>query len=164
MDLLIDTYNLLHAPMPVELAGLNEERLCHLLAVGPWRKPVLVCDGKPKPGLPTRSPVPGVRIVFSGVGKTADDWIIEAVATSHSPKQMTIVTNDRQIQKHVRRRRARVLTCEQFIRQLETLAASQLGHSDKALPPSQAQKPDSVGLSEQEVERWLKRFGLNEED
>ena len=55
----------------------------------------------------------GIRIIFSQ-GMNADEKIKELVETADSPKNIVVVTNDRDIQICVRRFQARVKTVQEF--------------------------------------------------
>ncbi len=158
MPLFIDCYNLLHAPMPPSLAGLDEDGLCRLLAQSPWAgdRILVVCDGMIKPGLAARSPVSQVELIYSGPHKSADDVIIELTAAYSAPRRLYVVTDDREIRKAVKRRRAQTLSTAAFIRALATMkppgspgpAATPIARHRPALPPG-------------EVNHWLKEFGID---
>ena len=155
MPLLIDCYNLLHAPMPPSLAGLEEDGLCRRLAVSLWAGGGIsvVCDGVVKPGTPAFSPVPQVQLIYSGPGRSADDVIIEMIDADSSPRRLYVVSDDREIQKAARRRRCQVLSTGSFIR---TLAASR--------PPSgtaSAAGRSRAALSPNQVDAWLQQFGID---
>jgi uncharacterized protein len=156
--LLIDCYNLLHAPMPPCLAGLEENRLCRLLPRGPWHRQrmVVVCDGGPKPGLPVASPIPAVELLYAGKGCSADDLIQAMIQQHHTPRRVTLVTSDRELQKLARRRKSVVISSEDFVQILAALAANAApGNLEDAEPPrGQSPLPPSA------VEAWLQTFGL----
>ena len=160
MPLIIDGNNLLHAPMPTILAGLDEARLCRLLAAGPWRgrRMVVVCDGAPGPMREVESPENAVELVHSGPNKTADDLIIAMVDKDSAPRRLVVVSNDRQIQRAARRRRSKVCSCEQFIRQLVAIAnAEAAGRAN----PQKPRRPAPGSLDANDVDAWLKEFGLD---
>jgi predicted RNA-binding protein with PIN domain len=149
MRLLIDGYNLLHTTMPSHLAGLDEAGLCGLLARSRWRGgAVVVCDGMPKPGLAAVSPVASVELVYSGVGRSADEHIIALIEAHSAPRRLAVVSNDREIQKAARRRRCRVLTCERMIGELAILAAAS------------GSRPPEGGIGGG-TDYWLRQFGLD---
>lgn len=153
MGLVIDGYNLLHAPMPPSLAGLEEDRLCRLLARGPWRgRVVVVCDGQPKPFAPA-SPVPEVELLYSG-GRSADEVIEELIARDTAPRRLTVVSTDRQVQKAAKRRRCAAMTSEQFVTILTRLAAT--------ATPARPDRPVIDKLPRDEVQRWLDEFGISD--
>ena len=162
MPLLIDCYNLLHTTMPSNLAGLEEGRLCELLARGPWTRSrervAVVCDGVVKPGGLAESPAPGVELLYSGRRQSADDVIIDLIDACSSPRRLVVVSNDRVIQRACRRRRGQSWSCEKFIGELARLAASG-GASSGGTPP---QKQRS--LSADEVEQWLETFGIDADE
>lgn len=157
MALLIDCYNLLHAAMPPSLAGLDEAGLCRLLARSPWagERIVIVCDGAPKPGIVSASPVAGVELLYAGKGRSADEEIFDRIDADHSPRRLTVVSSDREIQKAARRRRALAKSSEEFVRELAATRRS--GSSPEH------DKPASHGkLASDEVDRWLDEFGIND--
>lgn len=161
MSILIDCYNLLHAPMPPRLAGMAEGQLCMLLASSQWRRRmVVVCDGMPKPLGLIESPTDAVELVYSGVGRTADSVIMQMVVDDSAPKRLIVVSNDREIQKAARRRRARVWSCETFIHEL--LKGMNRGGKAADTPPAPAKQQGPLG--DEEVDRWLERFGVDGEE
>ena len=154
MVLLIDCYNLLHAPMPVSLAGLDETWLCRLLARSRYAsgRIVVVCDGTAKPGGPAGSAALNVDLVFSGPTRSADDVIIGLIERDSAPRSLTVVSNDRQIQKAARRRRARLCTCDQMIHELL---------HDDGDDADEAGKPTQGKLSDDQVGYWSAQFGID---
>jgi predicted RNA-binding protein with PIN domain len=158
VPLLVDAYNVMHATMPPSLAGLDEAGLCRALGRSPWAgdRIVVVCDGVAKPLGVNESPDPRVDLVFSGPRRSADDVIIAMIDADTAPRRLTVVSTDREIRRAARRRRATSLTAEQFI---QLLAAARSGGSS-----SRADEPPPAGpLDEAEVERWLRRFGVDED-
>ncbi len=158
MPLVVDCYNVLHTDMPAALAGLDESRLCRLLARTAWAGDgiVVVCDGSVKPHGPSHSPVPTVDLRYSGRGQSADDVITQMIRTSSAPRRLTVVSSDRQIQKAARRRRCRVIGRVEFVRLLAA-AGGVFGE------PTHRGKLDGP-LTQLEVQQWLKRFGMDSDD
>ena len=154
MPLLVDCYNVLFAPMPTSLAGLDEAGRCRALARSAWRgqHAVVVCDGVVKPHSPEESPVDGVELRYSGRGRSADDVIVELIDADSAPRRLTVVSSDRQVQKAARRRRCKVVSSEDFIRVLAT-QSSIVDPSDKG--------DLSRSLSEEETNQWLEQFGID---
>jgi len=156
MALIVDCNNLIHMSMPPALAGLGELRLCHLIAAGvPTGGAVVVCDGGPRAGNSTEN---GVELVYAGPGRTADDVIIELVNCDSAPRRLTVVSNDNQIRKAARRRRAKVMDCDQFISQLLSWLSE--GGRGEASPDD---KSGATTLDKQQVRQWLETFGLEHE-
>ncbi len=153
MALVIDCYNLLHQTMPASLAGLDENRLCRLLAAGPWRGQtiIVVCDGRPKPHA-LGSPVDEVELRYSLDG-SADEQIMAIIDADHSPRRLTVVSSDRQIQKHAQRRRCVVVPCDRFV---TTLAQR------RPAAATTSSKTQRGPLPASEVQRWIDAFGVDE--
>lgn len=165
MPWLIDAYNVLHQTMPPALAGLGEAGLCDRLTRGIWaaQSCILVCDGKPKPHSPDPAALPHVRLVFTGPHRSADDWITDHARKLSDPRRWVVVTTDRALQQRVRPRRVRLLDSDAF---LSALARGQLPPSapDQTIEGRSARPtkhtPHTIG--EQQTQRWLKAFRLDE--
>ncbi len=155
MPLIIDCYNLLHADMPPLLAGLEEDRLCRLLDVSRYRAGAItvVCDGLPKPDLPSRSPVTSVALIYSGRDRSADDVIIAMIDADSAPRRLVVVSDDREIQKAARRRRAKAVGCGAFVGELRALA--------ERLESDGGDAPDLSCSFEGDAAHWAALFGLD---
>ena len=161
MPLLVDCYNVLYADMPTRLAGLDEAGLCRVLASSVWggQGVVVVCDGHVKPNGPEASPVVGVDLIYSGPGRSADDVIIEMIDRDSAPRRITVVSNDRAIQKAAKRRRCRVMSSETLI------AVLSAGGPRRHQTTGTTNKEYLSGpLTEDEVEHWLEQFGVDGDD
>lgn len=161
MPLIVDCYNLLHADMPPILAGLDEDRLCRLLDISAYPDGAItvVCDGLPKPHLPSRSPVESVALVYSGSDQSADDVIIAAIDADTAPRRLTVVSDDRQIQKAARRRRAKVVGCTALVAELRGLAERTRDLQSKG--PGHPPHAQSDGPAAGDVETWARMFGVD---
>ncbi len=153
---LIDCYNFLFADMPQDLAGLDELTLAGILSGSGFCEVVLVCDGDPKPGVPSGELCAGVRAVYSGKRRTADSVLIEMLRKHSAPRSLTVVSSDNEILKAAFARKARGVTSQGFIREVHRL---QGGGKKKE---GGGGKPRG-GLSEGQVDGWLKAFGIDEE-
>ena len=169
MPLIIDGNNLLHSPMPPVLAGLEELGLCRLLARGPWRRQrvVVVCDGEPGPLRRVDSPEADVELIYSGPNHSADDRIIAMIDADSAPRRLVVVSDDREIQRAARRRRAKVCSTGQFIYQLVAVARAgtkgSAGGAGGAGAAADA-KGHAAQLDIADVNTWLERFGLDGEE
>jgi uncharacterized protein len=165
MPILIDCYNVLHAEKPTSLAGLGEASLCGLLAASPWATGgvTVVCDGRPKPHSPDPGSVGAVVLVFSGAGRSADDVIIELIDKDTSPRRLTVVSSDRAIRRAARRRKARDLSSEDFLKRLAR-AARGGGGTGGAGGGGSSGKPAAGPLPDEQVDRWLDWFGIDPDD
>lgn len=127
--LLVDTYNVLHHPLahrelppdagPAELAAL--------IAAGRHRRgrAVLVCDGMPRRMGPMvercaelRFRVEQADVIYAGPGRDADALIERLIEAESAPRRMSVVSSDRRLQKAARRRRAKVIPSDDFLRSL----------------------------------------------
>jgi predicted RNA-binding protein with PIN domain len=161
VPLIVDAYNVLHTTMPPGLAGLDERWLCLALARSVWGgdRVVVVCDGSVKPHGPAVSPVESVELIYSGPGRSADDVIVAMIGVNTAPRMLTVVSSDREIQKAARRRRCRVMSSDQLV---HVLAAGSPGASSAQ---QGGEKDQPAGpLSEDEVQQWLERFGIEPGD
>jgi len=119
----------------------------------------VVCDGRPKPHSPDPDTIDGVGLVFSGSSRSADDVIIELIEKNSAPRRLTVVSSDRAIRKAARRRRARDVSSEDFLKRLASAIRS--GKNTGTASPG---KPDSGALPDEQVDRWLDWFGIDPED
>jgi predicted RNA-binding protein with PIN domain len=155
--LLVDAYNVLHVTgvLPPELSGLEAPDLADLVAASRWgrHQAVLVCDGtKPKD---VRAAERGhVRVSYAGGGASADAAIERMLEESSHPRRITVVTNDRAVQRAARRRGASVLGAEAFLRQL-ALDAARAPRTRRAVA-----RRDPGPLTDRQVDAWLRYFGI----
>lgn len=86
----------------------------------------------------------GVVVRFARDYETADDMIKELCREHTHPKQLVVVSNDHQVQKAARRRRAKVLQCDAFM--------AHLARNARRLqqPQPQPEKPESTSDAERE--------------
>ncbi|MCC5828803.1 MAG: hypothetical protein JJU36_05090 [Phycisphaeraceae bacterium] len=167
-EMIVDGANLLYHEMPPELAGLDRDGLCRLMAgLARWQgKPLsrilLVFDGKPSPPAflrPDDSTLSDTRILpgsgsmggrvgdvlefrYSGPDREADALIFEAIGRSDAPRGLFVVTRDRAIQKVARARRAKVVEPSVLIAHLERRCTT---GGDASGGGRQAAKPQARG-------------------
>lgn len=151
MALFIDCYNVLHCThiLPSRYAMISVGGLCGLLSRSPWasQRVVVVVDGTPGRDGPDRVSH-AVEVIYAGGGKDADTVIEHLIAAESAPRRLTVVSNDRRIQRAARRRRARVMASEQFLLDLiDSLRR----------PPQKNAKPTDMG----DADHWLEAFGFN---
>ena len=153
MALIIDAYNLLHCThiLPDRYALVGVTGLARLLLHSRYARQriVIVCDGTPPRG---HVDVPGVEILFSGPGREADAVIERLVAQDSAPRQLTVVSNDRRVQRAARRRRGQALACEAFLRQVA---------GDVRESGADQGEPEHGPLEPDETAAWLAEFGYD---
>ena len=160
MAIIVDGYNVLHACrwLPSSWKGADRSRFCRLLGElsrHEGEKITVVFDAMPsEPGLGVGKS-PGVEIIFSGHKRTADDVIIQMIKSSSGPRDLTIVSSDREIKTAARRRGCKVRTAGEFIK----TSASQLARAQNKQASEPAAK--EKGLSGEQTKKWLEEFGID---
>ena len=154
MELLIDTWNVLHQTgiLPPESAGNGIQGLIRLIGDSRWSKDriTLVCDGTPSDFCPTGA---RVSVVFTGPHRTADDEIMHRVAKSSAKRSITVVTSDREIIRSIKAAGSQHLGSEAFLRILV----------DDHNTPQSKKIHRPTGLSEEGAAEWKERFGLDDD-
>ena len=167
--LIVDTYNVLHHPLAHrELphdAGAAE--LAALIAAGRHRRSraVLVCDSMPRNMGPMahrcaelRFQVEHAELIYAGPGRDADSLIERLIEAEHAPRRMSVVSSDRRLQKAARRRRARVIPSDDFLRSL--IRDVDRGKSRWLRPAFTTEVPLSPGA----IRYWKDLFRIDEAD
>src|ERR1051325_11523133 len=117
MSLLIDGYNLLYASgilgRGVGPGGLERSRQALLGFLAASLEPdeishtVIVFDATmAPPGLPRELQHAGLKVRFAPRESTADDLIAELIKVDSSPRRLTVVSSDHQVQRAAKRRKA----------------------------------------------------------
>lgn len=126
---------------------------------------VAVFDGSEKAShLPRRQRGAGegragrVHLIFADPRTDADRCIIEMVEDARRPGEITVVTGDKFILRHVQRAGGRHLGCRDFLRRMRQAER-------KARDPLGGEHPGKFRgqLSPREVEEWMKYFGFTED-
>ncbi|RMG51781.1 MAG: hypothetical protein D6723_09985 [Acidobacteria bacterium] len=116
------------------------------------RRITVVFDGAPEPQFPHGSSFQGVRILYAQPHSSADDVIRNIVAQQRDRRALTVVTSDRELYGYVRACGIRALTCEQFN-----------DHLDAILEAAGAEEKEERELSRQEIDEWMRYFGITGE-
>ncbi|MGF1579602.1 MAG: NYN domain-containing protein [Gemmataceae bacterium] len=132
---LIDGYNLMHAlghfPTTVAHGSLRKARNILLAQIAHAHKHeecevTVVFDAANAPlHLPSRIRFKNVLILFAVKHDEADDLIEERIRHDSSPKQLHVVSNDLRLRTAAKRRRCRVLTCDDYMDLIEKMAREQ---------------------------------------
>ncbi len=126
-----------------------------LLAARPRDRVLLVFDGPARPagdGSPDAGAPPAGRVaVLFSAGRSADDLIREYVEASDYPRQVTVVSGDREITRVARRRKCRVEEAEAFVSRVRVREARRRSAAAERL------SPEAKGKIEAELRwHWLK--------
>jgi predicted RNA-binding protein with PIN domain len=166
MRYLIDGYNLAHAlglvhgkrPGGAEL--VRRSLLVHLReapGLDPGGTTVVFDAMRAPPGSPSRQDFLGFRVLFAK-GEQADDLIEELIHKETSPRQLTVVSDDRRLKEAASRRGCGALGCLDFLEAvlhpLTSLPQPPTG------PDEESDKPES--LSAEELKEWQRVFGADE--
>lgn len=167
MRILIDGYNVMHA---VGLMGKRlgpdrfrraRQRFLNTLAdgLGPVdaHQTTVVFDAvAPPEEFPAQTTHKGITVVFAVGDDSADARIEQLIAQHGTPKTLTVVSSDLRIRQAAERRKARALTADAFLDQLET--------SRRAKPVPKTDTTKERPLSSRESAYWQEVFADLEAD
>lgn len=167
--LLIDGYNLLHAAgmgqaeyRRGDLLRCRLKLMRHLLsklAPAEVQKTTIIFDARdPPPDRPARAIVSGLTVLFANPGGDADVAIKNWLATHSSPRQVTLVSSDRELQRAARQCGARFSSSEDFLIELDRRRGRRPAARDKSPTRTDDSKP-SPRVTATETAHWLKVFG-----
>ncbi|HYF52079.1 MAG TPA: NYN domain-containing protein [Planctomycetota bacterium] len=96
-----------------------------------------------------------VLLVYADPRTNADRFIIDLVEDSKRPGEITVVTGDKFIIRHIQRSRAHHLGCRDFLRKIRS--------AGRRHPSSEEPQGKFTGqLSPREVDEWMRYFGFDE--
>ncbi len=164
MPTLIDGYNLLHALGWIdpsrEAGDLRRARAALVrrvrrsLPAEEVAQTTIVFDASDAPpGAPQEFRDRGLAVRFAAGYEDADAMIEELIRAAPDPQRLTVVSNDRRIQRAARRRKATPLGCEEWLDRIERGGPRRPPRKADESPPSQEK------LAAEEVAYWLAEFG-----
>ena len=159
MPYLIDGNNLIHALMEVG-PEVRRVGLCEVLAEAlPTDEEITVVFDGPHPegGLPAEV-ARRLEAIFTP-GRPADGTICARIDADSAPRRLTVVSSDREIRRHARRRRCQSVRSEDFARELCRLLRKASRPHEHGEPPEKRS-----GLDEGSTDDWLRLFGLLDDD
>jgi predicted RNA-binding protein with PIN domain len=151
MPIIIDGHNLIGKMKSISLADPEDEAKLisilarHLLLTG--QKAIVVFDKGADGDFAPRLKGPNMEIIFAPPGGSADAIIIDLIKRDPNPKGLTIVSSDNEIRRCGRSRRTRLISADNFAKQLES--GSQR---------TRKSKKRSNGPADIDVEEWLDYF------
>ena len=157
MPYLIDGHNLIPKLPGLSLEAIDDERQLidwlQIFCKVRQKDAEVYFDGAPA-GFPASRKIGRVKAYFIRQGATADGAIEARLAALKGGAQnYEVVSSDRQVQAAARRARARVVTSEEFAREL-------LNTRDTGGPDS----PDEPGSSPDQLAEWEARFKSGRRD
>jgi uncharacterized protein len=161
MTLIIDGYNLLHASGVFGATrgpkGFEQSRTALLdmlvdVLGDRTADTIVVFDAARAPdGLPARLSHGGIRVWFAREYPDADSLIEELVEDDTAPGHLVVVSSDRRLQVAARRRRAKAVSCEEWLAEAREARRARGRPAADAKPPEPG--PDGV-------DEWKRYFGL----
>lgn len=165
MRYLIDGHNLVFAMKngADQLAGFEvshtAQLLCKVLQEYMYHKradAVLYFDGLGPQDRRFYNNFTHVNVVFAGADYEADDYIIGDVETDTAPKSLVVVSTDRRVKEVAKKKKCRMIDSFDFWCDMVEYV-----NKPKKKKPEPSAK--TKGLSESEVDAWMKVFGLKDD-
>ena len=154
LHFVIDGYNLIKQTSILNKINLEDSReaLIRFLKISrpQGNNPVTVVFDGIEGGFYCRD-ISGIEVIFSS-HQSADDKIKRMVERSPNPKNMVVVTNDREIRSFAELHRAQIKKVEEFLAKLNPKSANPRSDDNKALSPQKASE-----ITEEMKKIWLKQ-------
>lgn len=164
MRTLIDGYNVMFAAglmgRKFDPVGFRKVRLKFLNLLASTLDPVdahmttVVFDASGGPNhIASTSTHKGISVLFAVDDLTADDRIEALIARHSNPRTLTVVSSDHRIQKAATRKKARVLSADEYLTHLDDL-------NERRRNPVRVQEPTTRPEipSEEESAFWMETF------
>lgn len=116
----------------------------------------VVFDGAPERHFPEGSSFRGVRVFYAERGSNADERIKRMVEAARERRTLKVVTSDRALADYVRSLGAPTVRAGEFRRRVEDA----LTETDRRVKKDQELR----GVAEEEVDGWMRYFGVAPED
>ncbi len=165
MEYWIDGYNLIGRARFTTGATLEQARdrlIGHLVPLG---VPIRVYFDAAKAGLPNGSgvaPDPRVRVVFVR-DRSADDAMVAELRAGR-PKDVTLVTDDRELRGRAKQLGATTLGVDKFLAKIQVAnAPAAPPKRPSATPPPAGDREKPSHVSKRDVDEWMKLFGFTED-
>lgn len=171
MRVLIDGYNLLfQSPFvgsgrgPGWLARARHRLISHLHAHLPdevLKQTTIVFDasqsGKTFSDFQSER---GITVLFSRDHPEADDMLEELIRKHSAPKSLLVISSDLRIRRTAKARRAESMDADSFLAELQSERLDPAPkRSGRGLPPNPSPAKEVGGLTQAQVDYWLKEFG-----
>ena len=154
LHFVIDGYNLIKQTAVLNKINLEDSReaLIRFLKIRrpQGNNPVTVVFDGIEGGFYCRD-ISNIEVIFSS-HQSADDRIKRLVESSPNPKNMVVVTNDREIRSFAEDHRARIKKVEEFLAKLNPKDADPRSDANKTLSPQKASE-----ITEEMKRVWLKQ-------
>lgn len=176
MRWLIDGYNLMHAVGLMNQArDLTPDRFRKLRAkflerlvggLGPIEAhlcTVVFDASRPPPDRVPRDRYKGITILYATAVPAADDMIEDLIDRHPAPRSLAVVSSDQRIRHAALHRKARALTSDQFLDELDRMRHARESRKKErdnlSRLPSREEEARRDGLTEGESAYWMQVFG-----
>jgi uncharacterized protein len=164
MRTLLDGYNVMFAAglmgRKFDPAGFRKVRLRFLNDLAAKLDPVdahmttVVFDANHAPEhIPASTQHKGITVVFAVDNDSADERIEDLIARHPNPKTLTVVSSDHRIQKAATRKKAKVLSADEFLTRLDSLKERKRHPVQVREETTRQEVPDA-----EESAFWLEEF------
>ena len=168
MDVIVDAYNVIFKipelggnAKKCDIEDLRDRFLSALKQYKAERKHrlIVVFDGKGL-GPSKMTEAPEIDVIFSMPGLDADEEIKKFVSNSKRPRQIIVVTSDRNIIQFVKKYGSKVMEPVEFYKDVVKKITCQTSPEEKKKKEVDEREPISkyIGPSRAETEYWLKYF------
>jgi predicted RNA-binding protein with PIN domain len=129
-----------------DLAAMLDSVEAHLTTV--------VFDANDAPGhVPSSTRHKGITVLFAVDNDSADEQIEDLIAHHSSPKSLTVVSSDHRIQKAATRRKAKVMSADEFLTRMDSRKERKRPSATEPAEPTRPEVPTA-----QEADFWLEEF------
>jgi len=161
MPFLIDGFNLFHAAQSSLPQGFDLGRSPLMRMLGDWsaafqHKVTVVWDGTPPPA-PLAGQLGDNRLleIYAGGVESADERIASLLNADSGARHVTVISNDREVQRSARQRGSQTMSCEAFLKGV--VRDLRQGSEPVATEPEEKQR----GLGSKDAHEWLTAFGFD---
>ena len=113
----------------------------------------VVFDANDAPGhVPASTRHKGITVLFAVDHDSADERIEDLIAHHSSPRTLTVVSSDHRIKKAASRKKAKVLSADEFLTNMD----SRKGRQKAPPPPDERARPEAP--TAREAAFWLEEF------
>lgn len=165
--MIIDGYNFLFADRrdmrQLEVGDLEKMRrdflgrLARLQAIENAAITVVFDGGQDSENFVRETTWHGVKAIFSDKNATADAEILRQLEAGHGARDTLVVSNDNELRRGAKKLGARVTSIDEFKRHMRDAFKGQVQAHREPLEKYE-------GVAENEVEFWMKQFGVKEDE
>jgi predicted RNA-binding protein with PIN domain len=113
----------------------------------------VVFDGAPEQHFADGAAYRGIRVFYAERGSDADERIKRMVDAARERRTLFVITSDRALAAYVRRCGAQVIPSGEFRQRMQ-----------EALATETAKEDDRASVFGEDVNKWMRYFGVGEED